>query len=212
MSLVNRSNLHLKFQKRRAFLSRDGQSVDLGGIAKGYAADSILTKMRRDGITSAFTDFGGNVAVIGKKPDGRLWRVGIQHPRKENALLGIVSLSDQSIVTSGDYHQYFWGNGHKRYHHLIDPSTGYPSESGLISASIISSSFFEADALSTAVFLAGKEKGIRLLSHFPDAMAILVDSDLDLYISNRLQACFEPAEGIDIHLINEMKGNVSNES
>jgi thiamine biosynthesis lipoprotein len=204
--------MRLNPKKRCAFLPRAGQSVDLGGIAKGYAADSILTKMRHDGITSAFTDFGGNVAVIGKKPDGRTWRIGIQHPRNENALLGVVSLTDQSIVTSGDYHQYFLGNDHKRYHHLIDPSTGYPSESGLISASIISPSSFEADALSTAVFLAGKEKGIRLLSHFPDAMAILVDSDLTLHISNRLQACFEPAEGIDIHIFNELKGNASDES
>lgn len=212
LTLIDSDDLILDSRKCTAKLSHISQSIDLGGIAKGYAADRICDKMRKRGITSAYTDFGGNIATIGGKPDGSPWRVGIQHPRRQNALIGVIEIKDQSVVTSGDYQQFFLGPDNKRYHHILDPRTGLPAESGLISVTIVSPSSVEADALSTAIFVAGKTEAARYLIEYPNAMAILIDNDLNITISNGLQHCFHLCEDHDIQSLVHQKGIVSNES
>jgi thiamine biosynthesis lipoprotein len=201
LSQVDYTNLIINPCEKAVFLKSAGQFLDLGGIGKGFAADLILKVFKKYEVSSAFTNFGGNVAAIGTKPDGSPWRIGIQHPRNENSIIGVVAIVNQSVVTSGDYQQYFIGNNNKRYHHILNPSTGYPSESGLVSATIIADSSVAADALSTILFIAGMNKGIELLKSFPETEAILIDKDLQVYITQGLKECFQTVERVKINIL-----------
>lgn len=146
-----------------ASLKGPGQMVDLGGIAKGFAADRAVEIYRKRGVTSAMIDLGGNIAVLGSKEDGSPWNVGIQDPdAPRGECLGVLSVSDKSVVTSGDYERFFEVDG-QRYHHIVDPRTGYPAESGLRSVTVVASLSMTADALSTALFVLGLERGLELL-------------------------------------------------
>ncbi len=199
--LVDFTNLVLDPCDKAVYLKKTGQSIDLGGIGKGFAADLILEVFKKYQVTDAFINFGGNVAAIGTKPEGCPWRIGIQHPRIENSLIGVVAVVNKSVVTSGDYQQYFIGRNSKRYHHILNPFTGYPSESGLVSATIIAGSSLTADALSTIMFIVGIKKGIALLKSFPGVEAILIDMDLQVYITRGLQEQFQAAEGVETNIL-----------
>jgi thiamine biosynthesis lipoprotein len=184
-----------------AGLKKRGQSVDLGGIGKGYAADGIIDVFKGFGVASAYTNLGGNVAVIGSKPDGSPWRVGIQHPRKPGELIGAVSVTDKSVVTSGDYRRCFIGADGKRYHHILDPKTGYPADQGLISVTVVSESSMAADALSTVLFTSGLHRGAEILKAFPGTEATLIDTDLRIHITRGLIDAFQAAEDAEIRII-----------
>ncbi len=201
ISLVDYSDLVLDYFERTARLKKMGQSIDLGGIGKGFAADKILEVLKQYGISSAFTNLGGNVAAIGAKPDGTPWRVGIQHPRQDNNLIGVVSIVDKTVVTSGDYQRYFIGTNGKRYHHILNPTTGYPSESGLISVTIVANKSLTADALSTILYVAGMDRGIELLKSFPGTEAIFIDNNLLIYITKGLKNCFCANDGAGINVL-----------
>ncbi len=196
LTLVDFQALSLDPVKKTAGLNKPRQSLDLGGVGKGYASDKILEVFKRHGIESAFTNFGGNVATLGTRPDGTLWRVGIRHPRKSVALIGAVDVENCSVVTSGDDQRYFVASDGKRYHHILDPRTGYPSESGLLSATVVSKSAAMADTLSTILFVEGIQNGLKVLHQFPDAGALLVGNDLTVYITNNLARMFTAADGV----------------
>lgn len=201
LTLVNYTDLMLEPGKKAAGLKKAGQSIDLGGIGKGYASDKFLEVFRNFGVKSAFTNIGGNVAVLGTKPDGSSWSIGIRHPREENRLIGAVLAKDQAVVTSGDYQRYFIDKTGKRRHHILDPATGYPSESGLISVTIVTDSGTTADALSTILFVTGLDKGLKILKSFPGTEAILIDNDLTVYVTYGLKDRFQPIQGIDVNII-----------
>ncbi len=201
LPLVDHNTLLLDPHEMTAGLERLGQSVDLGGVGKGYAADKVLDVFVNYGIPSAFVNLGGNVAAMGTKPDGSPWHIGIRHPREENSLIGVVSVADRSVVTSGDYQRYFTGKDGKRYHHILDPNTGHPAESGLASATVIAGSSAAADALSTALFVAGMQKGLSILGSFPGTEAIFVGQDLSIYATKGLQGSFKVNKGINIEWI-----------
>ena len=139
----------------------DGAQLDLGGIAKGYAAGRVRTILREAGVTSAIISLGGNVAAVGKKPDGSAWTVGLQDPDRPEAYFGTVSIEDACVVTSGAYQRYFEENG-VCYHHILDPHTGCPAESGVKSVSVVVQDDTLADALSTALFVMGLDAGAEL--------------------------------------------------
>ena len=130
--------------------------IDLGGIAKGYAADRFVSLAEEFGIESAMGSFGGMVAVVGTKPGGSLWKIGMRDP-SENGYAAILNVSDVCISTSGAYERYFTSNG-KVYHHILDPENGYPAESDLLSVTVIDESGTRSDALSTALFVMGESK------------------------------------------------------
>lgn len=166
------------------------QSADLGGIGKGYAADAALRVYKDHGVTSAFIDLGGNVHTLGKKANGEPWMIGLQNPRgARGEFIAVLALSDQSVVTSGDYEKYFESGG-RRFHHIIDPRTGYPVDSGLMSATVLSRSSMEADALSTAVFVSGLERGMELIKRVPGAEGIAIAKDKTVFITKGLKDCF----------------------
>jgi thiamine biosynthesis lipoprotein len=201
LPLVNYRDLILDPRGITAGLRNVGQSVDLGGIGKGFAGDKILEVFKRFGISSAYSNLGGNVVTLGAKPDGSPWHIGIQHPRQENGLIGSVSVVNQTVVTSGDYQQCFTDSQGKRHHHILDPTTGYPSESGLISVSIVSEKSVTADTLSTILFVAGMEKGLAFLRSLPQTEAILVDTDLQVYVTQGLRYRFQADKGIEVTIL-----------
>lgn len=201
LPLVDYTDLLLNPCNNTAGLQRMGQSIDLGGIGKGFAGDKFLEIFKEHGVSSAFTNIGGNVVALGMKSDGSPWRVGIQHPRQENSLMGLVSVTNKAVVTSGDYQRFFIGYDGKRYHHILDPSTGYPAESGLISVTIVADSSTVADALSTILFVAGIEKGLELLRRFPGTEAIFIDIDLQVHVTAGLKECFRAGEGISVNVL-----------
>lgn len=148
--------------------------IDLGAIAKGYIADQVKTYLKKQGIKHAIINLGGNVDVIGTKPDGSKYNIGIQKPFDESGeAITSVQLKDQTVVTSGIYERYFKKNG-KLYHHILDPRTGYPCENNLYSVSIITDSSTKADALSTTCFLLGYEKGMELIQSMDGVEAIFI--------------------------------------
>ena len=134
--------------------------VDLGGIAKGFTSARVMEIFRENGVENGILSLGGNVQALGTKPDGSLWRVGLQDPADERALFATLELADKAVITSGAYERNFEQNG-ITYHHIIDPRTGYPAESGLSSVTIVSDDGTLADGLSTALFIMGKEAAVE---------------------------------------------------
>lgn len=190
MQLTSYHDLILDEKNQTAYLRKPGQSIDVGGIGKGYAGDCCVDRLKSKGIFSAFINIGGNVSVIGGKPDGSPWLVGIRHPRKSNSLLGVVEVSKKAVVTSGDYERYFIDSEGNRRHHIMNPLTGYPAASGLISVTVIADNGVAADALSTAIFVAGMDEGSSYLSRFPGVEAIMVNEFQQIFITRGLKQCF----------------------
>ncbi len=188
--LVNYQDVLVDEATNSASLRVQGQMVDLGGIAKGYIGDMVIEIYKKNGITAAFANLGGNVVVLGNKPDGSAWKVGIQDPRGQNGeIVGEVSVADKAVVTSGDYQRYFMKDG-KRYCHIIDPHTGYPTDSGLMSVTIIASSSTDADGLAKAIVL-GLGKGMDLVKSYGKAEAIFITNDKKIYVTPGLQSNFQ---------------------
>ena len=134
--------------------------VDLGGIAKGFTSARVMEIFRENGVENGILSLGGNVQALGTKPDGSLWRVGLQDPADERALFATLELADKAVITSGAYERNFEQDG-VVYHHIIDPRTGYPAESGLSSVTIVSDDGTLADGLSTALYIMGKEAAVE---------------------------------------------------
>jgi len=158
-------------------------AVDLGGIAKGYAADRALAVLREHGVTSAAVNAGGDIALLGSK-QGRPWRIGVQHPRRAGEVLTTVAAIDRAVVTSGDYQRYFERGG-RRYHHLFDPQSGYPADR-CQGVTVIAPEAMLADALATALFVLGPERGLELLRGYPEVDALIVAADGRLHATPTL--------------------------
>lgn len=157
--------------------AKSGMGVDLGGIAKGYAAERAAAVLEAAGVTSACLSLGGNIRVMGTKPDGSSWTIGVADPEDPADYLLTLSVSDCAVVTSGGYHRYFEENG-QRWHHILDPDTGYSADSGLASVTIVSRDDTLADALSTALFVMGLEDAVEFWRTGPYAFeAIFLTED-----------------------------------
>ncbi len=192
--LVDFRKLEIDDAGKTVKLAEHGMSIDLGGVAKGYACDEAVRIFRENSITSAILDFGGNIYAFGKKPDGSNWNVGIREPViGSDKIVGVVSVSDTSVVTSGGYEHYFERDG-EIYHHIIDPATGYPPKSGLLSVTIISKSSTLADQLSTACFVLGVEKGCALLDSLPDTEGIFITTDNTVVTTGGIAGSFKLIE------------------
>ena len=160
----------------------NGMMLDLGAVGKGYAGDLLAQTLRENGVKSALLDIGGNVQAIGDKPDGSPWRLGLRDPFSEGTL-GILEVSDKAVVTSGNYERYFIGADGKQYGHIIDPATGYPADSGLLSVTVIAQEGKLCDALSTALFVMGLDKAAAYWQQNQNFDMILVTEDGELYLT-----------------------------
>ena len=183
LPLINWQDVVMDAETFSVFLPHRGMALDLGAIAKGYAADEAVKIILEGGITRAKIDFGGNIIMSGEKADKSPWRVGIQNPGEaRGVILGIVDVIDKSVVTSGVYERSFEENSF-RYHHIFLPSDGYPVNNGLSSVTIIAGNSADADALSTAVFAMGYEKGRDLIESLQGIEAVFVFEDLSVRIT-----------------------------
>ena len=153
-----------------------GIAIDLDGVAKGYAVDRAVAVLEAMGIETGVVDAGGDVGFVGTPPDADVWRVGIKHPRQDG-LLGVVLLDGGGIATSGDYQRYSLVDS-VRYHHILDPATGYPAR-GVMSVTVATERAVDADALATAVFVLGPDEGLALIERTPGAAAVVVTGSGD---------------------------------
>lgn len=168
----------------------NGQSVDLGGIAKGYAADEARRLLEDAGVERALLNLGGNVLTLGAKPGGTPWKIGLQDPLGEQgSYIGILEMTGGTAVTSGVYERYFMEDG-RRYHHILDPSTGYPADNGLLSVTIVTDISMDADALSTAAFVLGLADGLALVRSLDGAEAVFVTTEKRIIITSGIYESF----------------------
>lgn len=177
-----------------------GMAVDFGGITKGYASNKVIGMLREMGVTHAMLNLGGNVQTLGTKPDGSRWRIGIQYPDLASTdIVGVVSISDMAVITSGDYERLIPGT---KYHHIIDPATGRPVSNGLRSVTIVSADGTLADGLSTSLFVMGMEKAAEYWRGHSSAFgAIFLTEDMKLYVTEGLDQYFEPQDGYETVVI-----------
>lgn len=182
---------YMDLNKDGVSLNKSDMLIDLGAIAKGYAADQVADYLDSQNINRAIIDIGGNIYVLGSKAPETPWTVSIQNPFNETRgdFLGTVRVSNKSVVTSGVYERYLEKEG-KKYHHILDPFTGYPVENELMSVTIISDKSIDGDALSTAVFSLGLEKGYELVKSLDGVDAIFVTKDKSVYLTPNAKNIF----------------------
>ncbi len=163
--------------------SLNGRAIDMGAVAKGYIADKIAESFRNSGVENVIIDLGGNVVLIGE------YSVGIRSPFNPDEVFATITVKDKSAVTSGAYQRYFEYEGEK-YHHIIDPRTGYPSEGGIASVTVISPSSMQADALSTSIFVMGKD-AISLCDNFADTDALIIMENGDIITTENFEEKYD---------------------
>ena len=155
---------------------RDPVWLDLGGVAKGFAVDEAVQILSESSATGGIVNAGGDLRAFGKKAGGKPWKIGVQDPDNPQELAGVLSIREAAVATSGDYQRYFEEGG-VRYHHILDPATGYPARSGLRGATVIAPDCALADALATAAFVLGPEKGLKLLEEWDGVEGVLITED-----------------------------------
>ena len=196
LPLVDDDKLHVDGHAlgQLAWLDEPGMAVDLGAVAKGYTADVLSALLRESGVESAVLDLGGNITAFGAKPNGSAWRVGVKDPRDPSAYFCVLALTDKTASTSGAYERYFEEGG-QTYHHIIDPATGYPARTGLLSVTAVSADGTLADALSTACYVMGPDKALDFWRAHGDGSdgfeLVLVADDGRVYVTEGL------ADGLD---------------
>ncbi len=189
LPLVDWGMVELDTTQDTVALRKEGMALDLGAIAKGYATDKAIEKLKNAGVEAALINAGGNILAYGEKAPGKPWKIGIQDPRNQSGIIAAGEIVNKAVVTSGDYERFFM-KGSKRYHHLLDPRTGYPADD-LQSVTIMANDGMTADALSTAVFVLGKEKGMALIESLPDVAGLMADAEGKILMSKRASKVFQ---------------------
>lgn len=193
--------------KENKIIVPEGAEVDLGAVAKGYTGDCLLALLREYGVESALLDLGGNVQTLGAKPDGSPWKIAVRDPFGETEGLGVLEVTDKAVITSGGYERYFIGEDGKRYWHILDPSNGYPADSGLVSVTIVGDSGVRCDGLSTALFVMGKDEAEEFWRRQGDFEMILVTEDRKIYLTEGLEDSFVCSEGWQTEIIKYQDGH-----
>jgi thiamine biosynthesis lipoprotein len=186
LELVTYKNMIL--QNGKISFAKKGMGIDLGGIAKGYAVDAAIKVLKDKNIKSAMVNAGGDMYVLGKK-EGKPWRIGIRHPRREGEILGTVEVENRAIVTSGDYERFFFSGG-KKYHHIINPKTGYPADE-CQSVTIVAKEATFADGLATGIFVLGPKEGMALIENLEGVEGVIVNKEGDVSVSSGLVSKIE---------------------
>ncbi|BDR72131.1 FAD:protein FMN transferase [Clostridium tetani] len=191
LKLINYENVLIDEENKSVKLKSPKEAVDLGGIAKGFAGDKAREILENKGIKSAYLNLGGNIVTIGNKTDGTPWNIGIQDPLSDRGeYFGIVRVSNKSVVSSGNYERFFIKDN-KRYHHILNTKTGYPSESGILSSTIISNKSIDGDALSTITFILGLEKSMEIIENIDGVDAIFVTTDKKVHTTSNIAKDFK---------------------
>ncbi len=167
-----------------------GMELDLGAVAKGYTGDCLKEILIKKGVSSALLDLGGNIQALGEKPDGSPWKIAVKDPFDSSGIIGVLEVRDKAVVTSGSYERFFVGEDGERYWHILDPKSGYPADSGLVSVTVVGENGMRCDGLSTALFVMGKERAVAFWRENPDFEMILVTKDGTVCFSEGLEESF----------------------
>lgn len=194
LPLVNYRLIEVDDKANTVYLPKPGMMLDLGGVAKGYATDKAIEVLKSKGITSALVNAGGDVRVIGNKPDGKPWRIGIQDPRNADGITAKLAMTEwDTMETSGDYQRFIMKDG-VRYSHILNPRTGWqPRE--VASVTMVTNSSTYGDVLSKPIFVLGVEKGLALLKQFPGNEAVIVTMDGKIIVTPGLEGKIELSPG-----------------
>ncbi len=186
LPLLNYKHIKLDPKAHTVALARDGVKIGLGGIAKGYGVDRASMVLKQAGLTSFFVQAGGDLFTFGHKPDGTEWLAGIRDPRgKEGDYFVMLPVSDHAFSTAGDYERSYIVDG-RRYHHIIDPRTGYPA-TACRSVTVWAPTALLADEIDDAVFILGPEKGLKIVESIEGVAAVIVDAKNNVFVSKRLE-------------------------
>ena len=188
---IDYSKVKINPDTKEIFLSEKGMMLDLGSIAKGYATDEVVKILREEGVKQAIVDIGGNLYAIGLKNGDTNWKIGIQNPFDDRGnALGSVEVSDKTVVTSGVYERFIEKDGVK-YHHILNPDTGYPYETDIVAVSIITDKSMDADALSTLIFTKGVDEGLKFIEKLDAVDAVFITNEKKVYITEGLRNNFK---------------------
>ena len=192
LPLTDAGNISYDKETKKISFGVEGMKIDLGGIAKGYTGQKLAELFQEYGVSSALVSLGGNIQAIGTKPDGSSWKVGIRDPKGgQQDYIGVLSVENQAVVTSGGYERYFEEDG-ETYTHIINPRTGYPADGDLLSVTIVSKDGTLADGMSTALYIMGYEKACQFWrQHREEFNVILVTDDGKIHISENLKGNFQ---------------------
>lgn len=191
LPLIDDKKIERDDESRSIYLMEENMQLDFGAIAKGFITDQVHELFIEEGVTSAIIDLGGNIFVMGQRPQGDNWNVGIQNPfLARGEIIGRISVSDQSVVTSGIYERYLEVDD-VQYHHLLNHDTGYPFDNEIAGVSIVSDASIDGDALSTVVFTKGLENGKAFIESFQGAEAIFITKEHQVILSSGLVDIFE---------------------
>ncbi|WP_291871621.1 FAD:protein FMN transferase [Maribacter sp.] len=185
VSKVGYKNIILNKDKTTVFLKVKGMKIGFGAIGKGYAADMAKALLAKEGVTAGIINASGDMNTWGKQPNGKEWMIAITNPLNKNKAFGLLPITNGAVVTSGNYEKHVTFNG-KRYSHIIDPRTGYPS-SGILSVTVFAPKAELADALATSVFVMGKEVGLNRINQLPNVECVIVDDNGTLNISKNIK-------------------------
>jgi thiamine biosynthesis lipoprotein len=191
LSLINHRNVELNERAGTVFLKKPGMGLDLGSVAKGYAADEVVRILRANGVGTALVDLGGNVLTMGRKPDGSPWRIGIQNPvEARGTKIGYVDITEGSVTTAGTYERFFERDG-RRYFHILDARTGFPAWNDLSAVAILAPDSMTADGYDTLVFTLGLAEGRKLVeSRHGMLEGIFITEKHEVYVTPGLRARF----------------------
>lgn len=189
-ALIDYTKVRTDERSGTVYLEEPGMMIDLGAIAKGYAADETARILDENGVKRAIIDLGGNIMLVGEKPDGTDWRVGVQDPDStRGSYIGVVESGPAAVVTSGVYERFFVRDG-VRFHHILDTETGYPVDNGLTSVTILTARSTDADGLSTSAFSLGLEKGLELIESLPGVEAVFLTREKRAWVTSGLSGSF----------------------
>ncbi|MBU5307344.1 FAD:protein FMN transferase [Clostridioides mangenotii] len=201
LELIDYNKVQLNKNTKEVYLQEKGMMLDLGSIAKGYAADEAVKVLKEAGVERAIVDLGGNIFAMGSKSKDKGWTIGIQDPveLRGNAL-GSLEVKNKTVVTTGIYERYIEKDGIK-YHHILNPETGYPYDTSISGVSIIADKSMDADALSTLIFTKGLEDGLKMVEEMENVDAVFVTNDKQVYTTSGIKGNFKLLKD-DFKLVN----------
>lgn len=201
VDLVNYKDMRIDKVNHKVFLEKENMEVNLGAVAKGYIADQVKILLQNKGVKKAIINLGGNVAVLGKRSESTPFRVGVQDPYSDRGeYVGMVDVVDQSVVSSGIYERFFLYNN-KKYHHILNPFTGFPEENNLLQVTIVSEASIDGDIFSTAAFLLGLDEGMALVEKLEGVDAVFISKDHKIYLTSGIENKFNIKENSKYTLV-----------
>lgn len=188
---IDYNKVKVNKESKEVYLEEKGMKLDLGSIAKGYTADEVVKILKSKNVNKAIIDLGGNIYALGEKEENKPWKIGVQNPFEDRGdVVGTIDIKDKSVVTSGIYERYIEQDG-KKYHHILNPKTGYPYESEIAGVTLITDKSIDGDALSTLIFTKGIEEGLEFLKELKDVEAIFISKEKKVYLTEGIKDNFK---------------------